>query len=239
MKARRPSEKVMTPAAGAGQSGRMTLVIAHRGASHAAPENTVEAFRLATAMGADGIELDVRRGPGGRLVVRHDPLPPGPEVPTGVPDLAEALAACGTPLVNIEIKNDPDQPDFDPTRALAPLVVAAAREAGDPARWLISSFDLEMIDAVRRHDSSLATAWLVEDVPADVIDVLLERGHRALHPSVTTLDRAMVDACHAAGLAVNTWTCDDPERIRELIGWGVDGICTNVPDVAIAVRAGA
>ena len=37
---------------------------------------------------------------------------------------------------------------------------------------------------------------------------------------------------HAAGLAVNTWTCDDPDRIRELIGWGVDGICTNVPDVA-------
>ena len=44
-------------------------------------------------------------------------------------------------------------------------------------------------------------------------------------------------AAHAAGLAVNTWTCDDPARIGELIAWGVDGICTNVPDVALACAA--
>ena len=39
----------------------------------------------------------------------------------------------------------------------------------------------------------------------------------------------------AHGLQVNTWTCDDPDRMRELIEWGIDGICTNVPDVALAV----
>jgi glycerophosphoryl diester phosphodiesterase len=61
-------------------------------------------------------------------------------------------------------------------------------------------------------------------------------GHVAIHPWVTTLDEASVRAAHGAGLAVNTWTCDDPTRIRELIAWGVDGICTNVPDVALAVR---
>ena len=44
-------------------------------------------------------------------------------------------------------------------------------------------------------------------------------------------------SAHAAGIAVNTWTCDDPDRMRELIEWGVDGICTNVPDIALAVRA--
>ena len=52
-----------------------------------------------------------------------------------------------------------------------------------------------------------------------------------------SLNQSTVDECHAAGIAVNTWTCDDPERMRELIGWGVDGICTNVPDIALAVRA--
>jgi glycerophosphoryl diester phosphodiesterase len=45
----------------------------------------------------------------------------------------------------------------------------------------------------------------------------------------------MIDRCHAAGIAVNTWTCDDPERMAELIEWGIDGICTNVPDVALSV----
>ena len=51
----------------------MTLVIAHRGASHDHPENTVAAFRAAAEMGADGVELDVRRTSDDRLVVVHDP----------------------------------------------------------------------------------------------------------------------------------------------------------------------
>jgi glycerophosphoryl diester phosphodiesterase len=44
-----------------------------------------------------------------------------------------------------------------------------------------------------------------------------------------------VDALHDAGRAVNVWTCDDPVRMAELVEWGVDGICTNVPDVALEV----
>ena len=96
-----------------------------------------------------------------------------------------------------------------------------------------------MVDAVVATGAGIATAWLVVDVPAGAVDVCWPtRGHRALHPWVGALDRATVDACHAAGIAVNTWTCDDPERMRELIAWGVDGICTNVPDVALAVRDG-
>ena len=62
--------------------------------------------------------------------------------------------------------------------------------------------------------------------------MLVERGHGAVHPWVQMLDRAALDDCHAAGLEVNTWTCDDPARMAELIDWGIDGICTNVPDVA-------
>ena len=61
-------------------------------------------------------------------------------------------------------------------------------------------------------------------------------GHVAIHPHVEALDAGVIHAAHVAGLAVNTWTCDDPERIRRLIAWGIDGICTNVPDLALAVR---
>jgi len=85
---------------------------------------------------------------------------------------------------------------------------------------------------------ALRTAWLCGEAPADVADLLVARGHVALHPWVAMLTEATVHACHAAGLQVNTWTCDDPDRMRELIAWGVDGICTNVPDVALTVIRG-
>ena len=60
----------------------------------------------------------------------------------------------------------------------------------------------------------------------------------ALHPWVAMLTRETIDECHAAGVQVNTWTCDDPIRMAELIEWGIDGICTNMPDVALDVLAG-
>jgi glycerophosphoryl diester phosphodiesterase len=62
-------------------------------------------------------------------------------------------------------------------------------------------------------------------------------GHRALHPFDATVDAAVVATAHAAGLAVNVWTVDDPERMIELASFGVDGICTNVPDVALTALA--
>jgi glycerophosphoryl diester phosphodiesterase len=57
-----------------------------------------------------------------------------------------------------------------------------------------------------------------------------------VHPWVHVVTRELIDAFHDAGLRVNTWTCDDPARMRELVEWGIDGICTNVPDVAVAQR---
>jgi glycerophosphoryl diester phosphodiesterase len=74
-------------------------------------------------------------------------------------------------------------------------------------------------------------------VPRGALAAVAAKGHSALHPWVGALSRDDVDECHAHGLAVNTWTCDDPDRMRELVAWGVDGICTNVPDVALTVVA--
>jgi glycerophosphoryl diester phosphodiesterase len=67
--------------------------------------------------------------------------------------------------------------------------------------------------------------------------VLLAHGHRVLHPWVGAVTAGLIEDCHRAGVAVNTWTCDDPARMAQLIGWGIDGLCTNVPDVALAVRS--
>ncbi|MFM8648838.1 MAG: glycerophosphodiester phosphodiesterase [Actinomycetota bacterium] len=224
----------------------MTAVIAHRGASKAERENTVEAFRRAVEMRTDGIELDVRRTRDGVLVVHHNPdLADGRviaqldhiDVPTHVPILDDALDACRPAWVNVEIKNDPTEPDFDATDSIADETIAllARRPEGDD-RWLISSFRLETVDRCRALRPSIRTAWLtvkVEDSDtAAVLDGLVTTGHAALHSWVGALTRELVDACHARGLQVNTWTCDDPERMDELVAWGVDGICTNRPDLA-------
>lgn len=223
----------------------MTLVIAHRGASRAERENTIAAFVRAVEMGADGIELDVRRTADDELVVHHDAVlsdgravchVPVGELPDHVPTLSAALDACAGAFVNVEIKNDPSDPDFDPTDWVAHRTLLELGRRGADARWLVSSFRLETVDLVRSLAGQVRTAWLVVAAGDPEIDATVEHGHIAIHPYVELLDAQVIQRAHARGLAVNTWTCDDPQRMRELIAWGVDGICTNLPDVALAVR---
>jgi glycerophosphoryl diester phosphodiesterase len=228
---------------------RRPLVIAHRGASAAFPENTVEAFEGARDLGADWVELDVRRTKDGRLSIHHDAtLADGRviveltsrELPRSVPWLGQALDACAGMGVNIEIKNWPGDPDFDPERSAATGVAALVAARDERSRVLVSSFDMETIDRVRALDAGIETAFLtsnLDDVDA-VVAQCVEKGHAALHPWVPTVDAAIVDACHAAGLRVNTWTVDDPDWIARLVAMGVDGIVTNVPDVARRVVDG-
>ncbi len=217
----------------------MTAVIAHRGASRLEAENSLAAFRRARAVGADWIELDVRPLLGGGLAVHHDPrLPDGRALadlrvgalPPEVALLADALDACEPLGVNVEIKNDPTEPGYDATGRLAAAVVAVLLGREQPV--VVSSFDLATIDAAR--DLGAATAWLVDAVDDDVLVTLAEHGHRTLHPWDGAVTAAVVAACRAMDVAVNIWTVDDPARLRELAAWGVAGIVTNVPDVAVA-----
>jgi glycerophosphoryl diester phosphodiesterase len=220
------------------------LVIAHRGASAAAPENTLEAFRLAARLGADGTELDVRRTADGAMCIHHDAhLADGrlivslaaADLPASVPDLDAALGAC-TGVVNVEIKNHPRDPDFDPTYALARQVVDCVRARGDGDRVIVSCFDLATIDRVHALDPDLATGWLTFPLPdpEGTVATAAAHGHRALHPFVGTVDANLVAVAQAAGLQVNPWTVDDPAVIRDLARLGVDAVITNVPDVARA-----
>ena len=234
----------------------MTTVIAHRGASRAERENTLAAFRRAVELGATWVELDVRRSSDGSLVVHHDPHfadgravadTPGAERPDHVPLLDRALDACaGLDGVNVEIKNSDDEPGFDPTHSVVPSVVAVLAATGWRERVLVSCFDRPTLDAVRRADPGLATALLTSKVPVDAAERagwlagIAGDGHRALHPWWPLVDEELVAASHAVGLAVNVWTCDDPGLIARLAGWGVDGVCTNVPDaVGLVVPPGA
>jgi glycerophosphoryl diester phosphodiesterase len=69
---------------------------------------------------------------------------------------------------------------------------------------------------------------------ATALDLAVDHGHRVLHPWDGRVSEPLVALAHDQGVAVNTWTVDDPARMVELAGWGVDGVVTNVPDVARA-----
>lgn len=226
----------------------MVTVYAHRGASAAERENTLAAFRRAAAMGSDGVELDVRRSADGALVVHHDAhLPDGraildlraDELPDHVPLLDAALDACRGMVVNVEIKNWPQDSDFDPDNTLVPPVLEACRGR----EVLISSFNIATVDRVRELDASVPTAWLVSFAPdrdraGRLVQMCAQHGHPVLHPHELTVDDHLVTLCRAKGIAVNPWTVDDPARMRVLADLGVDGIVTNVPDVALATLRG-
>ncbi len=225
----------------------MVRVIAHRGASAAAPENTIEAFRLARELGADWVELDARRTADGQVIVHHDATLadgrvivelPRADLPPAVCDLTDALDACEGMSINIEIKNWPADPDFDETELVARAVVELVQLRQLHDRVLISCFHYPTIELVRQLDPSIPTAFLHllidrswEELAADVAAA----GHTALHPWDGLVDQALVSAAKAHGLEVNVWTVDDPERMAQLIELGVDGLCTNVPDVARTV----
>jgi glycerophosphoryl diester phosphodiesterase len=223
-------------------------VIAHRGASAAEKENTLAAFRRARQMGADAVELDVRRTADGAMAIHHDAtLADGRlicETDSSalvglVGFLPEALDACAGMWVNIEIKNYPEDPDFDPTDSLAATVAAHLIERGEDERWLISCFNRPTVDAMRTLHPGVRTAWLTIGVRPEELErtarAMAVAGHSALHPWTDLLTRECIEVFHSHGLAVNSWTVDDPARMRELVEWGIDGLCTNVPDVALSV----
>ena len=133
-------------------------------------------------------------------------------------------------------ENLPGEPDWDPSEAVATALVALVAERGCSQDVVVSSFSLATLDAVHSADSGLVTAWLTLpgfDQP-DALRTVVERGHRQLHPHQLSVTAGLVDEAHAVGVAVTTWTVDDPGRIRELAQHGVDGIITNAPDVALA-----
>jgi len=216
-------------------------VFAHRGAAAEHPENSVAAFRSAVAMGADGVELDVRFAGSSALVVHHDhALPDGRLVadlrpgdgPEDLCDLAAALAACGDLEVNIELKSDAPG---EGVALVAPVLEAAVAWGG---RVIISSFDPDTIDEVRRLAPELPTGQLTA-WPDRALDELVPwvaaRGHVAWHPHHLLVDEASMALARAAGLAVNTWTVDDPDRILALSALGVDVVMTDDLVTALAV----
>lgn len=224
----------------------MSLVFAHRGSSRDHPENTKAAFVHARAVASDWVELDVRRTADGKMVVHHDAILSdgrvivecsADQLPVDVLGLAEALDVCAPMGVNIEIKNLAGDPDADPSNQLSYDVVSLLRSrSGRDGEILITSFDRPTIDTVRAIAPEIAVGWLLyahsdADV-ASTVEVAVEQGYVGINPWDPTVTPHLVDRAHEAGLTVNVWTVDDPDRMTALLDMGVDGIITNVPALA-------
>jgi glycerophosphoryl diester phosphodiesterase len=222
-------------------------VIAHRGASAAFPENTPAAFRGAAALGADAVELDARRTADGRVVVHHDAVVPGVGAIVGhtaaslrrrapwVPSLAEAFEACAGMWVDVEVKNSPADPDWDPGDALVERVLETIHQEGRAASVVLTSFNPATICRARRLQPGLPTGWLIEigPLPPAVARAAAE-GHAFLLPHHSLLAGeaagAAVAAARRAKIGLIAWTVDDPVEGRRLAAAGLDGIVTNRPD---------
>jgi glycerophosphoryl diester phosphodiesterase len=227
---------------------RSTGVQAHRGSPDPASgvrENTLEAFARARALGADGVELDVRLTADGGLAVHHDPVIAGvgvihelttAELPAHVPLLAQALDVCDGLVVNIEIKNLPTEPAFDPTERCTGGVVDLVAAIGSGDSVIISSFWSGALGAVRSAGSPLRTGLLVLpsfDVPT-AIAAAVDLGCSAVHLPVGLVTAASVEAAHAAGLSVAVWTVVDERDLAVALAAGADTVVTD--DVAMARR---
>jgi glycerophosphoryl diester phosphodiesterase len=227
----------------------VTKVYAHRGDTADAPDNTIAAFLAAVEHGADGVELDVRRSRDGALVVHHDAEIDGlgpiaalavRELPSHVALLSDALTVLEPIGVNVEIKNDPREPGYDPTGSLSGDVVALLVESADLERIVVSSFDVATLDAVVASGAPVPTGLLLgtDADPHHGVARAIRHGFGAVHPFVLGIDAEVVDAAHRAGLDVNTWTVNARHDLEAMVSLGVDVVITDELALALDVASG-
>ncbi len=237
-------------------------ILGHRGASHDAPENTLDAFRLALEQGADGVELDARLCGSGEVVVFHDArlervtgasgrvadvpwsalarleVRAGPRgaAPGRIPLLAEVLEALPrTALINVELKCE----DLAGTR-VAPAAGALLAAGRHDDHVVVSSFDPRCLLRLLLAHPRLRRGLLLDpDRPQWVQRTLMVSlvGRDAVHPEATRLTEADIRRWHAGHREVAVWTVDEPDVARRLRAWGVDSCITNRPGLLRAALA--
>jgi glycerophosphoryl diester phosphodiesterase len=241
-----------SPAEGPRKGGSETVqpiaVQAHRGSPDATadiPENTLRAFARARHLGAQGVELDVRLTADGALAVHHDPVVEGAgpvhelraaDLPPDVPLLGAVLEECRGLTVNVEVKNLPGEPGFDPSERCASAVGEVVAASGRAGSVVVSSFWPGSLEALHGSSPEIATGLLVARSigSAGMVEAAVRLGCGALHPHADLVDSALVEEAHAAGLAVAVWTVNDRSRLEGVAGAGVDTVITD--DVLLAVE---
>jgi glycerophosphoryl diester phosphodiesterase len=237
----------------------LPILFAHRGDLTNAPENTLPAFQQAIRKGADGVELDAKLTSDGHVIVIHDttvnrttdgsgrvasmPLTEIRSLDAGkwfgegfrgtkVPLLSEVFDVVGNiKLINIELTNY-----STPRDRLVEAVCDLIRRHGNPDQILFSSF---YASNLRR------AAQILPQVPRGLLALPGWKGiwarsfgfmfgdYQALHPHLSDTFRPQIARAHRLNRRVHVWTANTPEQVNQLKEWGVDGIFTDDPGMAV------
>lgn len=234
------------------------IIFAHRGASADAPENTLAAFELAVAEGADAIELDAKLSADGHVVVIHDvsverttdgrgavghlSLAQLKALDAGsffsekfagerIPTLEEVFETVGRrALINIELTNYASPLDDLPEK-----VVDLVKRFGLVEQVIFSSFHPLNLLRVRRWLPQAATGLLAFIGAAGAWARSPIGGWIAspyLHPHYSDVNWRLVERLHRAGRRLNVWTVNEPAEMERLFRLQVDGIFTDNPSLA-------
>jgi glycerophosphoryl diester phosphodiesterase len=239
-------------------------VFAHRGGAALRPENTLLAFDHGLSLGADGLEFDVHLSRDGVVVVHHDRTLErttngrGPLAALsadelgrldaghafegfrgaagGVPTLEAVLRRYPVPLI-IELKvNEPE---------LARKTIDAVRAAGAVERVALGSFGTRVLRAARTYEPAIRTGSSREETRLALYRSWIHCPVRRppyqefqvpeLSGSTRVVSSRFVRYAHEAGIAVHVWTVNDPADMQRLLDWGVDGLISDRPDLAVEV----
>lgn len=242
-------------------TGAKPLVLGHRGARHAAPENTHAAFELARVEGAAGVELDVRLVKSGEVVVLHDPalgrVTQGADrraveglkwtdarqtdIGRGerIPLLSDVLdwALQHDLLVNVEVKSDVKR-----RRDLLQGVIKLLQSHPLSSRGVVlSSFDPRFVWRLSRALPQVPSAFLFHTQSpmaraASLVGAatFTRMGARAVHPEHVLVTEQRMQAWRSRAALVGVWTVNDEQRARELAALGVDYIVSDRPGAILA-----
>ena len=216
---------------------RPTQIIGHRGNPTRYPDNSLAGILDAIEI-ADMVEIDVRRTVDGTLVLSHDAQIGGraliehPANSFDVVEFDDLLPVVGDFPLNIEIKNDPSDPDFDPSFETAHRIAERARTVD-----LITSFHWPTVDAVRSLRADVRTGLLVDRGwnLEQAIDAAVATGHDAVAPHWSLLEDAPAIRERAGELAVNVWTVNDVTLARRLMDANITAIITDDPATMVAL----
>lgn len=238
------------------------VIFAHRGASAHAPENTLPAFELALEHGADGIELDVKLSADGEVVVIHDPTVKRTTGAHGrvrdltladlrsldvgssfsvefqgekIPTLGEVFEAVGKrTFINVELTNYNTPRDH-----LVESACMLVKKFGMQKRVLFSSFLSTNLSTARNYMPEVPTGLLA----LSGILGLWPRSfgfafgrYEALHPNLKNASQQQIYFVHRLNRRVHVWTVNEEADLRRLFRWGVDGVFTDDPQLAVKVR---
>ena len=210
------------------------LRIAHRSYRDAGKGNTIADIRRAIGLGADAIELDVRRRRDGCLVLHHDDAN-RPDAPT----LEEALVVAreSDVLLDLDLKVDGlgiDVAEIVSRLSIARRVVCTGTQWDDVARVRSGAPGSRAGVTVPRKGSGLLVQASVRATERARLLRRLDSIARAFSPDIVALNhhlasRRVVERVHALGAHVWVWTVDDPRDLDRVISLGVDGICSDRP----------